>query len=75
VHAKGLKLIREHSKVLDLEKELRESSTNNSLFGWSFFNRWIMSLSDSPDIINQMVADVIEQKKYEAHIKSLELRD
>ena len=41
----------------------------------SFVSRFIDSLADSPDITNQLIYDIIEQKKHEANIKTLDIKD
>lgn len=38
-------------------------------------SRWIDSIADSRDAINQIIYDAVEQKKHEANVKTLDIKD
>lgn len=73
VRSSGLfKLSKIKATTIDLQTELNRSST---LRGSTWYSRWIQAMADSPDIINQIVAQTIEEQKYIANNKALEFKD
>ena len=65
--------VRRHaSKNIDLWKEITETDINPP---YQWISRMIDSMADSPDIINQMIYNSVEEEKHRANVKTLELRE
>lgn len=60
------------NKYINLQDELLKTNINPSAALWS---RWIDSMADNSDIINQMIYDLVEQKKHEANLATLDYKD
>lgn len=72
VSVDDLKVMRHAAKVVDLRQELDYTDINP----WGqWFTRWVDSMADNPDLINQMVYDCVEEQKHRANINTLELRE
>lgn len=66
-------IMREYNpELVDLSKEIIATQINPPI---SYINRWIDGLAESPDIINQLVYQIVEQQKQQANTKTLELKD
>lgn len=59
---------RNPARCKNLAQELLRTDINPSA---QFISRWIDSISDSPDIINQLIKDAVERQKHEANTKTL----
>lgn len=68
----NFKLNRYNPKLIDIGKEILDTDINPP---HQWLSRWIDSLADNPDIINQLVYETVELKKYEANKKVLDIKD
>lgn len=68
----NFKLERYKSKVRNLADEILKTDINPP---GQWISRWIDSMADNPDIVNQLIYDVVEQKKHEANKKTLDMKD
>lgn len=68
----GVKLQRHNRKLINLADEVLKTDINPP---GQWMSRYIDSLADNPDIINQLIYDVVEQKKHEANKKTLDMKD
>ena len=68
----NFKLQRHNRKAINLADEILKTDINPP---GQWMSRWIDSMADNPDIINQLIYDVVEQKKHEANKKTLDMKD
>lgn len=68
----NFKLERHKGKIINLADEILKTDINPP---GQWISRWIDSMADNPDIINQLIYDVVEQKKHEANKKTLDMKD
>lgn len=69
VHLSGLRVVRSAAKASSIDDIF---STNISTLP---VTRWIDSMADNPDIVNQLVYQVVEEKKHEANVETLNYKD
>ena len=68
----NFKLERHKKRVRNLAEEILKTDINPP---GQWLSRYIDSMADNPDIVNQLIYDVVEQKKHEANKKTLDMKD
>lgn len=68
----NFKLQRHKRKAINLADEILKTDINPP---GQWISRWIDSMADNPDIINQLIYDVVEQQKHKANRKTLDMKD
>lgn len=68
----NFKLERHKRRVRNLADEILKTDINPP---GQWLSRYIDSMADNPDIINQLIYDIVEQKKHEANKKTLDMKD
>lgn len=68
----NFKLKRHKRRVRNLAEEILKTDINPP---GQWLSRYIDSMADNPDIVNQLIYDVVEQKKHEANKKTLDMKD
>lgn len=64
------KIVRHKTELIDIEDVLENSKDAPNML----YVRLIDAMADNPSIINQMVANIIEEQKYRANQNSIEMR-
>lgn len=68
----NFKLERHKRRVRNLADEILKTDINPP---GQWLSRYIDSMADNPDIVNQLIYDIVEQKKHEANKKTLDMKD
>lgn len=68
----NFKLKRHKRRVRNLAEEILKTDINPP---GQWLSRYIDSMADNPDIVNQLIYDIVEQKKHEANKKTLDMKD
>lgn len=68
----NFKLERHKRRVRNLAEEILKTDINPP---GQWLSRYIDSMADNPDIVNQLIYDIVEQKKHEANKKTLDMKD
>lgn len=68
----NFKLKRHKRRIHNLADEILKTDINPP---GQWLSRYIDSMADNPDIVNQLIYDVVEQKKHEANKKTLDMKD